>query len=169
MRLAQPRAAHGIVLAVLGALALAVASCASLLEPAVQPDGTPFADRIDQPVEIKVPGQDATVTIDPGGGVSLKVEGDAELALEAPISFPVSGFPGYQVVLQPDGSVSLAGPPGAPAEPRPTTVADVAVDVAAPFVVAGSALGGNPMLGTLAVGALRALVGVFASRKRQTA
>ena len=146
-------------------LGLVVLGCASLLEPAVQPDGTPFPQRIDRPVEIQVPGQDAVVSITPGGGVSLRIEGDSELNLAAPIAFPVTGFPGYQVVVEPDGSVSLEGPPAPPAQPRETTVADVAIDPSAPLIEAGAAAAGNPMVGVLAVGALRALVGVFSRRK----
>ena len=145
-------------------LGLVVLGC-GLLEPAVQPDGTPFPQRIDEPVEIQVPGQNAVVSISPGGGVSLRVESGSELNLAAPIAFPVTGFPGYQVVVEPDGSVSLSGPPAPPAEPRETTVADVLIDASEPLVQAGAAATGNPMVGVLAVGALRALVGVFSRRK----
>lgn len=156
-----------------GLAALAVAclafSCAALLEPAVQPDGAPFPDRIDQPVEIQVPGQDAVVLIEPGGGLSLELRGGEPLALQAPISFPVSGFPGYSVTLSPDGSVALSGPPSEPSGPRGTTVADVALDVAEPFVVAGGAIGGNPMLGTAVIGALRVLIGALGARKAKKA
>ena len=146
-------------------LGLVVLGC-GILEPAMQPDGTPFPQRIDEPVEIQVPGQDAVVSVSPGGGVSLRVESGSELNLTAPIAFPVTGFPGYQILVSPDGSVEVTGPPAPPAQPRETTVADVAIDASAPLIEAGAAAAGNPMVGVLAVGALRALVGVFSRRRR---